>query len=195
MIYLNQLDYPYMLYHTNTDDPTDISRKNGTVRKSGCGLCSSVMVADRLLTDYSFTLTDAIHLSYDTGANHAIGTDYKIYAPAFAEKLGFKLEMTSDPERVLYCLHTGGAVVAHVSGNREGYTGVFSTGGHYIAVISADDNGRVAVLDPSYKEGKYDIEGRAGKVDVKGVVCYCDISVLVEDTKNRTPSFYLFWKK
>ena len=115
---------------------------------------------------------------------------------AFAEKLGLRLEMTSDPERLLSCLRTGGAAVANV-GEREGYTAVFTHSRHYIAVIGEEPDGRVAILDPSYKEGKYEEEGRKGKVELKnGVIALCTPEVLHEDTvKDREVVYYLFWRK
>ena len=131
MKYISQLAYPDWLYITRTSTPVGSERDKGkttTISKSGCGLCSSIMVADRLLVDNTFGLKEAIRLSYDAQANQWIGTAFSIYAPAFAEKMGFDLEMTGDPERLRYCLRTGGAAVAHVRGDREGHVGVFSHG-------------------------------------------------------------------
>ena len=66
----------------------------------------------------------------------------------------------------------------------------------YVAVIGVEKDGRLAILDPSYKEGKYLEEGRLGKVELKnGVIALCDVQTLKEDTANRTPSYYLFWRK
>lgn len=198
MRYVNQLDHPHMLYVTRTE-LEGAARERGrttTIKASGCGLCSAIMVADRLLVNYKFDLDDAIQLSYDTKANHRVGTDYQRFAPAFAEKLGLRLEMTSDLERLLYCLRTGGAAVAHVA-EREGYTAVFTHGGHYIAVIGEEPDGRLAILDPSYKEGKYEEDGRKGKVELKdGVIALCTPEVLHEDTKRECDVvYYLFWRK
>ena len=198
MRYVNQLENPHMLYVTRTNqEGADKERgRTTTIKSSGCGLCSAIMVADRLLVNYKFDLDDAIQLSYDTEANHRLGTDYQRFAPAFAEKLGLRLEMTSDPERLLSCLRTGGAAVANV-GEREGYTAVFTHSRHYIAVIGEEPDGRVAILDPSYKEGKYEEEGRKGKVELKnGVIALCTPEVLHEDTvKDRESVYYLFWRK
>ena len=119
-----------------------------------------------------------------------------IAGSAFAEKLGFKLEMTDNAELVRGCLRTGGAVVVHSGGDREGYIGVFTHGGHYVTLINEEPDGRIAVLDPSYKVGKYEEEGRKGKVEVKnGYIGLCDLSVLAKDAENRSPGFYLFWRK
>ena len=198
MKYVNQLDYPDWLYVTKTDLEEALREKGRTttVASSACGLCSAVMVADRLLVDSGFELKDAIRLSYDVKANFSHGTSYKRFAPAFAEKMGFEWEGTNDPERLRYCLRTGGAAVIHVGGDREGHVGVFSHGGHYAAAISEDRDGRIVILDPSYKEGKYEEEGRKGLVEVKNrVMAICDMQVLIDDTANREPHYHLFWRK
>ena len=198
MKYINQLEYPRWPYinRTNMDEAEREAGKAKTIATSGCGLCAAVMVADRLLPNSTFDLKDALQLSYDSHANHEVGTDYQIYAPAFAEKMNLKLEMTSDAERVRFCLRTGGAVVVHSGGDKEGYVGVFTHGGHYVTAIAEEEDGRIAVLDPSYKAGKYEEEGRKGKVEMKyGFVALCDLQVLAEDASNRSPSFYLFWRK
>ena len=198
MKYVNQYDYPHWLYVTRTELEGEAYEKGRTttVSSSGCGLCAAVMVADRLLPNSTFDLKDALQLSYDSHANHEVGTDYQVYAPAFAEKMDLKLEMTSDAERVRFCLRTGGAVVVHSGGDREGYIGVFTHGGHYVTLISEEEDGRIAVLDPSYKVGKYEEEGRKGKVEMKdGFIALCDLSVLAKDAENRDPGFYLFWRK
>ena len=198
MRYVNQLENPHMLYVTRTNqEGADKERgRTTTIKSSGCGLCSAIMVADRLLVNHDFDLKAAIRLSYDVKANFTHGTSYKRFAPAFAEKMGFEWEGTDDPERLRYCLRTGGAAVVHVGGDREGHVGVFSHGGHYIAAVSEDRDGRIVILDPSYKEGKYEEEGRKGLVEVKdGVIAICDMQVLVDDTANRQPHYHLFWRK
>lgn len=198
MRYINQLEYSEIGYVTKTDVEDEELRERGkhsTVRSSGCGLCASLMVADRLLVNYDFDLDVAIQLSYEVKANHQVGTDYKRYAPAFAEKLGLSLEMTNDPERLRYCLRTGGAAVLLV-GEREDYISVFTHKTHYITAISEEPDGRISILDPSFKEGKYDEEGRKGKVELKnGVICLCDLQVVEKETAGQTPGMYLFWRR
>ena len=198
MKYVNQKEYPDWLYVTRVDmEGEDKERgRTSTISSSGCGLCSAVMVADRLIPGCEFGLKDAIKMSYDTNANHRIGTDYKRFAPVFAEEYGLELEMTNDPERLRYCLRTGGAAVLHVKGDRDGYVGVFSHGGHYAVAISEEQDGRIAVLDPSYTKGKYEEEGRKGLVEMKNdVIAICDMQVIIDDTAPAEISFYLFWRK
>ena len=91
-------------------------------------------------------------------------------------------------------LAKGGLAIANSGGDREGYTGVFTHGGHYILVVSADDN-EACILDPSYKEGKYEEPGRDGKARAVDGFVYCSLKVLAEDCANRTPSYYLFSRK
>ena len=105
MKYINQLNFPDIPYVTRTDLEGAEREKglNTTIRSSGCGLCAAIMVADRLLVDYTFDLTDAIELSYAVKANYKKGTCYKRFAPAFAEKMGLQWEATNDPEALRNC--------------------------------------------------------------------------------------------
>ncbi|MBQ6013145.1 MAG: hypothetical protein IJL27_03810 [Firmicutes bacterium] len=195
MKYLNQHRYPYMLYKCDTDHPDNERLHNSTFYMTACGLCCAVMVADRLLIGPKFDLVDALQLSYDCGANHAPGTDYKLYAPALCEKLGLRYEGTNDMAVVKRCLETGGCVVANSGGDRDGYTGVFTHGGHYICVISVREDGKFCVLDPSQEPDKFDEPGREGKVEVDGNFIYCDGAVLAKDCENRDPGLWCFWRK
>lgn len=200
MKYVNQKQYPHWLYVTRQlcDKEEDRERgKTTTIFSSGCGLCSAVMVAHRLIPNCEFELTDAVDLSYACDANKKIGTNYKRFAPAFAEKLGLDYEMTDDPERLRYCLRTGGAAVVGITGDREDHVGVYSTGGHYIVAISEERDGRIATLDPSFRPDKYDKEGCKGLVEIKsGVLTLSKMDVLMKDTENPNPNrFFLFWRK
>ena len=198
MKYVNQTEYPYWLYTTRLDlDGEDREKgKTTTISSSGCGLCSAVMVADRLVPNCKFDLKDAQRISYDNSCNRRLGTTYTIFAPIFAEEMGLEVEMTSDPERLRYCLRTGGVAVLHSKGNREGYTGVFSAVGHYVVAINEERDGRIAVLDPAYTVGKYEEEGRKGQVEMtQDVIALCDMETIVRDTEPAEPSFYLFWRK
>lgn len=198
MRYVNQRDYPDMSYVTRAN-PKNINHEKGkhtTVSSSGCGLCSAIMVADRLLPSYRFELEDAIELSYSVGANHAIGTDPKLFFPAFAEKMGLKLVSTNDLDALLHCLRTGGAAVVHVGGDREGHIGLFTHGGHYMVIIGEEPDGRLAILDPSYCESKYEEEGRVGKVEVvNGVIVLCDPQILDGEGHVSKTHYHLFWRR
>lgn len=91
-------------------------------------------------------------------------------------------------------VHAGGMAVANSGGDREGYEGVFTHGGHYILVVSADET-QACILDPALEPGKFDSPGRKGKVEVHEPFAYCDFSVLKKDCENRSPAYYLFARK
>jgi len=198
MKYINQLDYPHWLYVTRTDMDEEKRNwgKTSTVKSSGCGMCSAVMVADQLLPNCDFELSDAISLSYEVKANHQRGTDYSRFAPAFAEKLGLRLETSFDVEDVTRCIHTGGAVVVLVGAHREDQ-GLFTRGGHYMAIINQEADGRFVILDPSLSPTKYEEPDRKGKVEVRnGVIVLCDPKTLAnEAVANGKVPYYLFWRK
>lgn len=198
MKFINQLDYPEIPYITRQDMEDEEARAKGkktTVATSACGLCSAIIVVDRLLVNVDFTLEEAIQMSYDLKANRRIGTSYRIFAPALAERFGLELEMTNDPERLRYCLRTGGCAVAESGGDREGYIGIFTHTAHYVVVIAEQRDGRIVILDPALKEGKYDEEGRKGKVEVKGDLLISDMKYLLGDIEGVKNGFYLFWRK
>lgn len=191
MKYINQLLYENMPYPTDVKNP-DSPMKNGNIKRAGCGLCCLCMVVDRLTTQ-SLPLEECRDLSVEHKANLDPGTDLKVLSPVIAKKFGLRYESTDDIQVMIRCLQNGGCAIANVGGDRDDgkYTGVFSHGGHYITVISADEK-ELCILDPSLKEGKFDEDGRKGKVRIEGDFVYCDPNVLAKDTDNRSPSYYLF---
>ena len=209
MLFVNQRDYPDIKYLTVTDRPGDPYGTTTTVKTSACGLCSSMMALDRLMPSggYSFTLEDAIGLSYATGANHGYGTDGRLYFPAFAKRFGLTYRETNDIEAVKECLRTGGVAIA-LAGTRkeEGYYSVFTHSEHYICLTSVLPDGRFEVLDPNLYEGKFEEPERVGKAELCGHAVRCTEEVLVEDCLKiirrsegnpdppKTKAFQLFWR-
>lgn len=190
MQYVNQTSY---------EDPAARERgRKDTVATAGCGLCCSIMVADRLrVLDGGYEVEDARQLSYDVGANQWTGTKGSVFFPAFAEKLGLQYVQGKTPEDLLRCLRSGGAAIVQCGGDREGYHGVFSDRwGHYIVAIAEEPDGRIAVLDPAYEEGNYEKGDRKGKVEVlsRGFG-RTSIQVLQEETFGKETPYHLFWRK
>jgi len=170
MKYINQLDYPDLLYITQTgmEEPSRTRGLTTTIAGSGCGLCASIMVAHRLLGDCGFEIEDAMALSYESKANQGPGTSSAIYWPAFAEKFGFVYQTAKSSQELRRCLQSGGAAVVLVSGDHDGYHGVFSDRfKHYIAVVAEEADGRLMVLDSTYEDGCYEKGDRSGKVEVR----------------------------
>lgn len=192
MLFINQNDYPHIDYNHNLDNG-GMPEGRRSIATSGCGLCSLCMVVDHL-TVHSLSVEECKQLSYDNGANRQIGTNLKILAPIVAEKFGLSCTMTSDAEELKAHLRSGGEAIANVGGDRDGYTGLFAHVGHYIVVVSADGD-ELCILDPAYHTGRYEEEGRKGKVRVNELFAYCSSEALAKDAENRTPSYYLFKRK
>ena len=194
MLYLNQLEREDLAYATAVSKPDAVMMHEGTIKLAGCGLCSLCMVVDRLCMD-PLSLLHARSLSYDLGANHSAGTDMQILGPAVAEKFNLNYATTDSVEEMIDCLRCGGCVIVNVGGDREGYQGVFSHGGHFMVVQSIDADGELCILDPSWREDKWEEPGRPGKVKMSGKFVYCTPEVLAQDAANRSPAYYLFTRK
>lgn len=192
MLYLNQLEYEQIPYRHDLNHGGAPEGKN-TVAAAGCGPCSLCMIVENLTTA-KLDLEDCLEMSVNLRANMEPGTDLKILGPAVAEKFGLAYKTTSDVGELAEHLRRGGMAVANSGGDYEGHIGVFTHGGHYVVVVSVDGD-EVCILDPSYRKGKYEEEGRKGKVHVAEPFAYCSLDVLKEDCANRDPSFYLFARK
>ena len=189
--YVNQTRYPHVPYPTMTAIP-ELTRNDSTVRSAGCGLCSASMVVTNL-TGTEFPLIDCLELSLAVNANHSPGTDMDRLAPYVAERFGLKLTMTDDPELLRQSLLRGGMAIANVAGDRpeDGYVGLFSHGGHYVAVVAIEPDGEhITVLDPSQLPDKFREEGREGKVVENGYCLHTTLSILAEDCKFRPMECY-----
>lgn len=199
MRYENQRIHPHMLYVTKTT-LEEREREHGrttTVKSSGCGLCAGIMMLDRLLPHYEFSLEDAIQLSYDSESNKVVGTSYLHYGPALAEKFHLRYQMSDKIEDLQNCVRTGGAAVVLVGRGKydNGESGLFTKGGHYMTVISEESDGRLAILDPSFTPEKYETETAKSLVEVThGVVVLCDPQILHGETEGKTGPYYLFWR-
>lgn len=62
MRYENQREHPHMLYVTRTtlEEKEREYGRTTTMKSSGCGLCAGIMMLDRLLPKYEFSLEDSI---------------------------------------------------------------------------------------------------------------------------------------
>lgn len=193
MKYLNQLDYETMPYPTNVKEPESRMATDGNIALAGCGICSAAMMLEQLLLG-EYSLEEIRDLAVSCKANLNPGTDMKVFGQELCSRYELLLHMSDRTEDLIECLQTGGRVIINVGGDREGHTGVFSHGGHYILAVACQDN-TVTVLDPSWKNGKFDEPERKGKVKVQYPFCLCSTEVLKEDTANRTPAYYCFMRR
>lgn len=193
MLYVNQLEHPYIRYEYNIDHG-GAAEHNQNVARAGCGLCSMCMVVEHLTT-HTLSLEDCVQLSYDSHANGNIGTDLEFLGPAAAEKFGMTYERTRDMDALVAWLQAGGEAVINVGGDDENGKGVFTYCGHYIVAVSYE-NGEFCLLDPSYTEDKFEKNGNAHKVRVEAPFIYCSYDVLAEESigKRELP-LYMFKRK
>lgn len=197
MRYVNQKQYPNMPYITRTSHEGEAyaQGQKTTIASSGCGLCSAIMVLDRLLPTYNFELEDAIALSYEVNANYNIGTSPERFFPAFAKKFGLRYENTANQEDLRNCLRTGGVGIVHVRANQTEYKAMFTKSGHYMTVIDEEPDGRFAILDPSYVPGKYDAGEDGDKVEIVwDVIALCPGDILEKEIGHHRPCYHMFWR-
>jgi len=141
----------------------------------------------------SFPVQEACHLAIACGARDKPGTDMHVFAPAFAQTVGLDLLVTEDAEEVRrFLAQNRGMVIANTRGDREGYTGVFSDSGHYIVLTDLEGE-FVRVLDPMYRDGRYDSPGRKGKVRMEGNEAIALLSVISQDCMSRP--YFLFSRR
>ena len=192
---IKQKDYPDISYITHTGDANKEDGKKTTVSSSGCGLCAGMMVV-QFLTGDTVSIEDAISVSYNSRANHAIGTSMKLFAPALCKEKNLIYSISDDITELIACLESDGIAIAHVASYGD-YVCTFSNKGHYIVVIGYDiDSNRVAILDPSFSYEKYDTDERRDRVHIDGEIVWVRKEQLTKDTEARSPGrYYLFWRK
>ncbi len=188
-VFLCQQDYAHVPYPST-------STHRGTMSDNGCGICSACMLAMNML-HVPLSLESCGRMAIDCGARDQPGTDLYRFAPVLADFLGLQVRHTMDAEEMLAFLkaHTpeNGMVIANTRGDRpeDGYRGVFSDCGHYILLMDARER-EIRVLDPMYRPYslRYDLPWRRGRVRVRGVEAFADVSVIREDCRDRP--FFLF---
>lgn len=179
-----QLDYEHIPYPSP-------SSPNGNIADNGCGVCCASMIVEAM-TNYSFPPEVSAKLAKACGAREGFGTSMVIYGPVWAEKFGMRCIITWDSKEALKFLQDKrGMVIANTKGDREDWIGVFSDARHFVVVAAAEGN-EVAVWDPMYRPGRYDVPGRIGKVRMDGTTAYADFSVIENDCITR--AYYLFEK-
>ena len=186
-VFYCQLDYAHVKFPAPESGFGDLAN-------NGCGPIAVSMLVENML-GISFPPEESAAFFLACGARAAVGTNLYIASRAAADRFGLDVRDTEDPGEARAFLEAGrGMVIANTYGDRpeDGYTGVFSDSGHYILLTGMRD-GRVSVLDPMYRPGRFDKPGRAGKVTMDGNLAWADFSVVASDCVRRP--FFLFEKK
>lgn len=114
-----------------------------------------------------------------------------ILSKALSRTFGFKVTQTNNVTALLEALRQGSIAIANVGGDRAGYRGVFSDGGHYVIVFGIAPDGRLVIADPYRYAGKYEKSYRKA-VEAAGSLLYAAPGVLDKDTENRSPRYTIF---
>ena len=187
-----QNDYPDMIYLTNlAHDDID---HNTTIKESGCGVCCAKMLIDHYFPEKNISLEDTIQIAYDAGANYSAGTNFVRLGKKMCEMFDLEYVPTDDDSLLKKHLEEGDLAVINVGGDHDDHIGIFSNIGHYVLAYSMNNN-EVKVLDPGYREGKYSTIPRVDKVRIEEEFVVCDLSTLMEDTRNRQVPYFLFKRK
>ena len=178
-----QRDYPKIKYPSRL-------YPNATVASSGCGpTCASMVV--ETLTGKRFPPEQAAAFALECGARVSTGTDMAVLAKALARAFGLTVRHTNSVTDLPAALKRGAIAIANVGGDRSGYKGVFSDGGHYVVVLGLAPDGRLMLADPGFYAGKYQKPHRKA-VEVAGNLLYAPPQVLDKDAQNRNPRYLLF---
>lgn len=188
MKYYNQYDYFEYPYPAQ-------GYENATIATSGCGPACISMIVETIATE-KFPPELSAQYAIDIGARVSGGTDMNVLGNKIAQKINLKFSVTSDINKLLAHLKKGGLAIANVGGDKGGYTGVFSSGGHYIVVGGINSEGKLIVFDPGYYIGKFNKSGRYNKVSESNFPeIYVETNVLNKDCETRYPKYYLFSKE
>lgn len=159
-----------------------------TLKSGGCGPTCMAMIVETLRPYVSFDPAAAAAFSRAAGARVSGGTDMGLLSRRVGEKFGLRVRGTNLISELLAHLKNGGAAVANTAGR-----GMFSTGGHYIVVLS-EEGGLLTIADPGFYGGKYGVRypKRKAAVRVCGKLLRASPEVLDADCVGRTPRYYLF---
>ena len=165
-----------------------------TVASAGCGICAMCTALSAL--GIKSTVESMVGDAYASDARVNGGTSMARLGPYVAKKYNLNYETTSDENKLKSFLEKGGVAIANVGGDRTGYKGVFSDGGHYIDVLSWS-GGYFKIYDVGEYAGKYSGSNswRMEYLKRDGDFLLCSSEVLAKETENRSPNYYLFSMK
>lgn len=146
------------------------------------------------LAEIDFPPHEAASWAISIKARVSGGTDMRVLSKALASRLKLKLNMTSSMIELQSALESGAMAIVNVGGDRSGYKGVFSNGGHYV-VVYGFYNGKVVIADPGYYAGKYSKSWRKAVTVLNSGVLLADLAVIDKDASNRSPKYYVFKKE
>lgn len=156
-----------------------------TAAKAGCGLACRCMLGESLGGE-KLSMAKCVELSVAYGANRD-GTNMQKLDPVMAERWALDYRESSDPVELCQCLGSGGMAILNAGRPH----GLFSEGGHFL-LATAERDGMLWILDPSYSKEKYAASHRIDAVRIEYPYVVASLADVARETQNRSPSYYLF---
>ncbi len=189
-------DFDIGIIAFNQNDYSDVpypapGYENATIKSGGCGPTAMAVVLANMGID-----TDPVKMAQyaiDCGARVSGGTNMKTLSKNVADDFGIGYEESSDIEQLKMVVEAGGYAIVNTGGDRSGHRGIFSNGGHYIAVVGRAGEDFM-IVDPGLYNGKYNPSYRSKYVTVSGEFLYAGERALILDSENRRPRYYLYIK-
>ena len=192
MLFVSQHDFPGGCFSIQSDLKSE-QPSYESIERSGCGICAMMMAIEQLKS-HSMQIQDAVRIAEECGSTERGFVDMNIYGKACAEKFGLKMDVSIDVEYVEECLDAGGCVIVNVKGDYEGFRGLFSHHGHYMTIISHDEN-EFCLLDPGFDKEWYESPERKCKVRTVGYFLYVSPEILMNNLQTENSGFFCFRRK
>jgi hypothetical protein len=161
-VYYNQADsrwanYPY---------PADADGyRDKTVKTSGCGpTCAAMVISSCKEAIQPDTMCD---ISRQNGFRVAGGTSDELFS-YIAQRWGLEMKRVYSSYEAHQACKEGYYVVIACK------VGLWTTGGHYILAVGANDTD-IEIYDPYLYNGKFEAYGRSGKVRLEGTSAWVQI--------------------
>lgn len=181
--YYNQYSYKDVSYWS-------AAHPSATIATAGCGVCCACMVLS--VFGQKVTPPEMAKTAQKIGARVNTGTDMNILSNYIKTQYGVNLAKTDDASKLRAALKAGKIAICNVGGDRTGYKGVFSNGGHFIVAYGWKDG--PIIYDPGFYQNKYDSAYRSARVTVgANNQLFCSLDTLSNDCANRQPRYYVFW--
>lgn len=165
-------DYAGLTYYSQVDSRwknhtyTSINDKSQTIGTSGCGPTSASMIVSSIKGTITPDKMGDLFVKYGYRSKNS-GTYWSAFR-AVADEFDIGYTETNSLDKAVELLRNNNYVIASC-GN-----GLFTYGGHFIVLVSVDNN-TIKIYDPYLYNGKFDTSTRRNKVTVTGNTVYCSI--------------------
>ena len=142
----------------NRTIPYPYNDNGKTLGSSGCGVCASLMIV-RNMTEFEPKLESYTEKLIEIGARAPYGSNINVISDYLHSEYKLNYKCTKDIEKLKEHLREGNMAIAHVGWNKY-----FAKSGHFVVVAGIvkdeEENERAIILDPSFKESKYQKQRR-----------------------------------